>query len=810
MLSSMAVQALIKFQQGVTIGAPGVALEGVLTTQVTATNAGVGDVPIQYIWTWIDTPHFSAIPRGEIIRGNFPSVNFEPDVVGDYHLELQVFNQGGQRSIDRRVFRVQRVSGRYIPAFDAEKPAMNFDLGGGNLNERGWARDMEAWLEYLDAIVTGGGATTPGGSIPQFQFHDTGDVFQGASGLSYDKTNNWPKMPNGWAIDNASFRIRFTGTPATSNKTITFQNATDTVVMRDTSDTLTNKSLTSPAVTGIPAFATTRNEFTPTTGGSLGTKAYSQTDELQTTDATANQTLASLHVDSSYGDCRVSITAEVQTSFTSDSLSGGKYLFEATASRVGSTWTITNLDDTDETLMKGQVMPHPAVGSVDSQTLAVQVTGALDVTVNWTSSVHVQITPQPLASGTAPLYDFNFTTLSLGFMSAAAFQTRTGLTFSRSSTSTVQTSASTIVDGGIADYAAIGNTGSTLAKRGLVIQHNTFNRLSAGSNVLGPRQISGSPWSTGSSVTTTYPSDSPDQANSGGTRVVCTSGGYGNYYDFGADNSDAMTLSSWQKGATDMQMGWENNGNTQGNYVNATANSIWQRLSLTKASGTGRRYFNAVDGENKTGFGGQSARARDCNVDYVMVEDGPFMTEAIENGALARAFDNIARPTGSTFISPSNGQFRFYAKLSPKHASSQQVFWRTGTSTSGTEAAWYLWSWGGAGTSYAKVKDSDKKLYVKIQGGSEVVSTNAISWSAGDTVEIYLAVGNNVASKAKYRINGGSWVDLVLATIADAPNPSSGAIRLFSNDNASTGDAGSFPAWIHRVTVLDNIHYPGT
>lgn len=161
----MAVQSLIQFKQGATTGAPGVAITGVLTTQVQASNGGVGDVVLTYKWTWIDTPPGSAIPRGLITEGNVPQIVFAPDVVGDYHLELVVYGINGFFSTDRRVFRVPRATARAIPAFDAEAPALNF-LG----NTRGWAPDMETWLTYLDSLAPGGSTgymqynsgTTPG------------------------------------------------------------------------------------------------------------------------------------------------------------------------------------------------------------------------------------------------------------------------------------------------------------------------------------------------------------------------------------------------------------------------------------------------------------------------------------------------------------------------------------------------------------------------------------------------------------------------------------------------------------------------
>lgn len=90
--------------------------------------------------------------------------------------------------------------------------------------------------------ASGGGGGTPGGSTTQFQYNSSGS-FAGSSGLVYDGTNNQPQAPNGYAITNAGIRMVLAGFPTSSTKTITFPNATGTVVLTDTVDNLSNKTI---------------------------------------------------------------------------------------------------------------------------------------------------------------------------------------------------------------------------------------------------------------------------------------------------------------------------------------------------------------------------------------------------------------------------------------------------------------------------------------------------------------------------------------------------------------------------------------
>jgi hypothetical protein len=154
------VTAAIKFTQGVTVGTPGVALFGSSGTSVNVANGDDTDV-VRWTFTVLDVPPGSSVPTGNVQDGTTPSWNFTPDHTDDFLLQLDVYDAGGAKSTSVLSFGVLRTSGRFIPAFSAKASALNF---AGNA--RGWAPYMEAWLDYLDGII----------SVPAFNSGNIGSV----------------------------------------------------------------------------------------------------------------------------------------------------------------------------------------------------------------------------------------------------------------------------------------------------------------------------------------------------------------------------------------------------------------------------------------------------------------------------------------------------------------------------------------------------------------------------------------------------------------------------------------------------------
>lgn len=414
-----------------------------------------------------------------------------------------------------------------------------------------------------------------------------------------------------------------------------------------------------------------------------------------------------------------------------------------------------------------------------------------------------------------PLFDFDFTTLGLGTMSASSFATstgvaagnQTGLTFSRSTAGRVQTSPTGVVTSAI-DNPRIGCTTAAQSDRGLVIQPKGHNILGANSD---RNWGAGSGWTAGTAeVTGSAPSSIVgDHASSGGE--------FSPYGMVTGISSVGGTWSAFVGGSGNGRFAWIDAVGS-GSYV--TIGSL-ARLEISRGP-TSPAFIAVADGRiSVSPLVGVDFSA---SADYAQLEQGnQFSSEPNVSGSGGTGGswgdDRVDYPTGSHLIAP-NGQVKFYAKMRMKFASSMSIYYDRPAISIDVQPTWMMFSWGSAGQNYAYIKDSDKKLYVRIAGGTVATSTNAISFGRYDILEIYIAVGNNVASVAKYRINFGSWVDLVLGTISDAPNPGSNPVAILRNINpgspsavapaASTDDTGQPSVWLQRLTFYGDGHPAGT
>ncbi len=437
-------------------------------------------------------------------------------------------------------------------------------------------------------------------------------------------------------------------------------------------------------------------------------------------------------------------------------------------------------------------------------------------------STNVTGVTQDAAAAVAYKFNFDFTALTLGkytagnFLTATAVGNTAGLVFTRADVSTVQTSASTLDETPGVDEACIGNRTATASKTGLVIQSKVKQFVGNGAaNTDEPRNIGrveANGWSAGLNATITFPTvASPNVANTGCSRVVTLNNGFSPFAAAGG-GVGLTTWTSWQRTTpttgTSSQM-ISNDGVISANDKAANSNSsTWGRLIILKGTLAATAHA-VVDSRDYTACGGEANKARDVYVDYAMLEHGNFPNEAVAVSGGTRAGDRLSYATGSQLIA-SDGQIKMYAKFSPKFSTTDQVNYTSAT-TAAYSAGAYLFSWGALSATpadYAYIKDSDKKLYVKLAGGTEVVSALPIAWTKYDVVEIYLAVGAGLPSVYKYRLNGVTvWNDLVLPIVSDTPAPGSSAVSLFLNSvivhASGQNDTGHMPMWLHQLSFYN-------
>jgi hypothetical protein len=462
---------------------------------------------------------------------------------------------------------------------------------------------------------------------------------------------------------------------------------------------------------------------------------------------------------------------------------------------------------------------------------------------------YLQGAPFAASGARQPLFDVDFTTLSLGARSQATFATETavnnpgGLVFERASVGTVQTSATTIDSTPTVNQPGIGCLDSTQSKRGLVMQPRTALCLL---NIIFPRTIIG--WNPGEGSLNPawngWAGQDSEQSNNdavspdGLTKAIRLktyigmrgSPAYsppqldGSYSIYGASAgvTAPATFSMWCKGT--LQMVTTVGGNPSppttvplggASALRVASTGVWTRAAMT-GIGIGP-YAIVADGRDYSSCAGApyipsgGLTPIECHADFINVTRGIYIPEAIEltGGVCAAHF--LHYPTGSDIVA-ANHQLKMSVILSPKHASTSEVY--HGVNDPDITLGFSIWSYEDAGVkSYVRIRQSDRKLAVKVGVMTEIVSTNAIVFGQNSKVQIHVAVGGNVASVARYRIHNGTtwgaWVDLVLATVANNVAPGANPIYFLSSPfNAITfgGSSDDYFGWccrVHRLTTYD-------
>lgn len=240
---------------------------------------------------------------------------------------------------------------------------------------KGWVRDYQRNLRIIEPLLGGGGSGTPGGSGTQFQYRVSGTTFGGASGFDYDTGANKARFINPWLLNDsdASHQYQLAVSNLAANRTITLPLLTgnDTFVFEAHTQTLTNKTLTSPTLGGTPVFSATSLQAT----GNARHKIYSDIANVQTTDAT----VTSLFTWTILDEAVTKMVAEVNAC-QSTGANVAAYTRGLKFKRDGGTVTAGTVDTvyTEE-----DVAGWDATIDNSTSTGRVRVTGAAATTIDW-------------------------------------------------------------------------------------------------------------------------------------------------------------------------------------------------------------------------------------------------------------------------------------------------------------------------------------------------------------------------------------------------------------------------------------------
>lgn len=400
------------------------------------------------------------------------------------------------------------------------------------------------------------------------------------------------------------------------------------------------------------------------------------------------------------------------------------------------------------------------------------------------------------ASGTAPLFHVDFTALPLGAMSAASLLAATGLTFTRASDSTVQTSVSTLDATPSTNDACLGADGS--GARGLVIQNNVFQRFGGSAGDTAPIDLT-SLWIPGTATTTHGSQPSPDGTTTTSNRIVAASGQFSPFG--GPVTTDGTCVSTWQRstansGGTPMQQVVAPAIDTGGKVTVAAATNVYQRLLTSDVSGS--NVILCCDCRNFVDVPpGTAPQARDVLCTYLQWEWTTYPTEAIAQGRVTRRAERVSFASASTWVV--GGNIKLGLVFYPKFATSEVVRYGSGGSA---QAKLYLFSFvsGMSTHNYVRIDPTSRKVEVKV-GGATATSTGTVTWASGDRVEVRVAIGTTCS--ARIAINGGAFTDLVLSASLGAPAPAGAAFFCLDESVAdgAAADTGQPPMRAAEVTI---------
>lgn len=371
----------------------------------------------------------------------------------------------------------------------------------------------------------------------------------------------------------------------------------------------------------------------------------------------------------------------------------------------------------------------------------------------------------------ATTFSADFTAATLGAMANATFAAAYGLAFARASAATVQTGAATVDSTPTTDVPRIGSVGAAWG-RGLVLEESRTN-LITNSRAAHLAATAGSLVSY-TNAAFTGPDGTPTIAD----RVQVTSGGFSNYATVGTVSGVGSEWVVQGSAGTTYDLNVFNAGNSA---TGGSATASWQRVSIFTVNATG---FVPADGRANVIAAGN----RDNGIDFMQFEAGNFATEAIVTaGASAtRAGEHLSKASSASLVDA--GRVGMYAKVIPKGA------------LSGSAAAAYLWYVDAS--NYARIETTGN-VTVTIGGTTQALSSSPVTWSAQDTIELWVeAGGGSLSTIAKYRANGGAATTIGTTTPLGSVSPGGGMDLLCS------GTSGQLTSWVQQIVFYKSGQRP--
>lgn len=384
------------------------------------------------------------------------------------------------------------------------------------------------------------------------------------------------------------------------------------------------------------------------------------------------------------------------------------------------------------------------------------------------------------------LFTLDFTSAALGAMANATFVSTFGLSFARASAATVQTSASTVDSTPTTDQPRFCATGAT-GIRGLLIEESRSNLIQNN------RDESAAGWNAGTSTVTTAYAAGPDGTTGTGSRTQGAGGGsdFGKYQTRSTVSlGTSQVLSAWVRGALGATHHTIRSSGTPTDTFDtiAVAGTTWQRhvFPFTSASPGSDNLFS--DSSLSSGL------TEDVVTDLMQIESGKFATSAIvTTGATGtRAGEHPSDASASRWSDANriSVEFVFCPLGTPAQYTANAYFWYIDANNN----AWM---------------DTSQKVNVKI-GGTTVTSASAISWTAGQVVDLWIEAGGGAATKVEYRTSsdgGSTWGSVTtLINSALAGNLAPSAIDVFCSSTTNQMSAilksitayksGHAPAWV--------------